>query len=385
MNYKNNVKALYAFSLLTSISLFSAIMVPFMTDWAGITFQQILFLQSWFMLSMFLLEVPTGVIADKFGRKTSLALGAGINAISAIVYGLTPNFYVFMLGEFLFALSITLVSGADKALIYDTLKKTKETKKSTKIFSNYAIYAALGYMIAGPVGSIIAKYYPLNYPMLLTAIPFGIACLIMFLVKEPKTKQKLDEAKQFRMAINGVKYLIKHSKLRSLAINNALFMLSVYYLFWIWQPTAKLAQIDIIYFGFIVTGMNLTGMLFMKKIDWFQKKIGSKKALLTLSIMPGFFFIIMAITKNPIIIVLSIFLIMGARQSRRPLMSSYMQKYIQSHNRATVNSAISMSATILIIISNLFMGVLIDYSLNITLIIIGTFSILFNIFSKPEA
>ena len=42
---------------------------PSFTEWGGITFTQIMFLQGWFMAMIFIFEIPTGSIADYFGRK----------------------------------------------------------------------------------------------------------------------------------------------------------------------------------------------------------------------------------------------------------------------------------------------------------------------------
>ena len=53
---------------------FESVLVLFFTEWGGITLQQALILQSWFMGWMFLLEIPTGTVADYFGRKISLVL-----------------------------------------------------------------------------------------------------------------------------------------------------------------------------------------------------------------------------------------------------------------------------------------------------------------------
>lgn len=81
------------------------------------------------------MEIPTGVIADRFGRKTSIILGSIVLSIAALIYGSIPNFYNFLLGEFLFAIGVALISGADKAILYDSLKENNQEHLSVKIFS----------------------------------------------------------------------------------------------------------------------------------------------------------------------------------------------------------------------------------------------------------
>ena len=145
--YESNMRKMYLVNFFNNLTLVSAVLIPFFTQWGKLSFQQILFLQSFFQLCVFLLEVPTGVIADKFGRKTSIALGLLIKTIATTCYSIIPNFYLFMLAEFLFALGVTLISGADQALIYDSLKKVKKESNATKVFSNYTVAGTIAVLI----------------------------------------------------------------------------------------------------------------------------------------------------------------------------------------------------------------------------------------------
>lgn len=84
MKSKNNtIWKYYLFSFLRDFAFFSAVLIPFFTKWGGISMTQVQLLQSWFMLWIFIMEVPTGAIADFFGRKHSLCLGTIIIASGA--------------------------------------------------------------------------------------------------------------------------------------------------------------------------------------------------------------------------------------------------------------------------------------------------------------
>lgn len=84
--YASNLPKLYAIRLLFWMHFFSAALVPFYTDWGGITLQQVFLLNAWFFLCNFLFEVPIGTVADFVGRKWSLALGSGV-AVAAPICG----------------------------------------------------------------------------------------------------------------------------------------------------------------------------------------------------------------------------------------------------------------------------------------------------------
>jgi len=80
----------------------------------------------------FLLEIPTGTVADFLGRKVSLILGCMIGAVGVLIYASYPRFLVFLLAEVILAVSYTLISGADEALVYDSLKEIGQTDISKK-------------------------------------------------------------------------------------------------------------------------------------------------------------------------------------------------------------------------------------------------------------
>ena len=73
------------------------VLVPFFLEWGKISFTQIMILQSFFVFSKFILEIPTGAIADYFGRKTSIIFSALVMSIAVFVYSSYPNFYIFLL------------------------------------------------------------------------------------------------------------------------------------------------------------------------------------------------------------------------------------------------------------------------------------------------
>ena len=152
----NNLNKLYIFGFLYSLSFFGAISIPFFLDWGKLNYFQVFLIQLWFSFWLFVLEVPTGVIADKIGRKMTLILSGLTASLGALLYGLYPNIYLFLLAELIFAIGMALRSGADKAILYDTLIEMKKSKEAKHFFSRYALSQNLGFIVALPIGSLIA-------------------------------------------------------------------------------------------------------------------------------------------------------------------------------------------------------------------------------------
>ena len=145
----------------------ASIGVPFFREWGRLSFTEILLIQAWFMVWNFLLDVPTGAIADHLGRRVSIASAGVLMAVGSWVYASVPRLPVFLLGEVLFAAALTLISGADEALVYDTLKSLKREGEATRIISALEGWKLAGILIGAPAGGLIAGGFGLRAPLFL--------------------------------------------------------------------------------------------------------------------------------------------------------------------------------------------------------------------------
>jgi MFS family permease len=195
---KDNIGRMYLFQFFFGLYFLGGVIVPFFTDWSGLSFREITLLQAWFVFWMFALEVPTGAVADYFGRKASIIVGCIAFIFGIIIYGITPNFGFFMAGEFLWALSRALVSGADGAIVYDTLLEGNRADDSKKVFGRFRSFFLVGMAVGSPIGSIIAHYIGLREVMLFMILPACCALLVALTFREPKrSHKKISDSKIF--------------------------------------------------------------------------------------------------------------------------------------------------------------------------------------------
>jgi len=71
--------------------------------------------------SVFLFEIPTGVLADSYSRRASVILGVFLIGFSFLINGFFPIFWVIMLAQVLWGLGFTFTSGAQQAWISDEI------------------------------------------------------------------------------------------------------------------------------------------------------------------------------------------------------------------------------------------------------------------------
>jgi len=376
-----NINKMNLIQLLINMQFLSAVTIPFFTVWGGLTFSETMLLQSLFIFSWAVFEVPTGAFADRFGRKKSIILGCFLVASAAFIYGSVPNIYVFMLGEALWALGLSFISGADEAIIYDTLKTLRRQNDSKSVFARYSMALSLAFIIASPIGSIIAVKFGLNYPMLFTGIPVAFAGFVAMTLKEPKRKISRTKKHYFAIVRESVSYLRNHPKLRPLVIDSILGGTILYYILWLYQLMLAKSGAEVFQYGWIASGMNLFSIILLSQIARLESFFGKKTLIRATVLIPGIAFIAAAFTKNMAFTIVLIFAIMGFRGLRTPLFSSYFNVHISSGKRATMLSSISMIGRILAAALNVIIGAMMDWSVQGTMIVIGASLIMLAVFS----
>jgi len=338
------------------------------------------------MLWIFLLEIPTGAVADFLGRKYSLAMAGLVTAIATLVYGSVPLFGVFLIAEFLYAMGAALSSGADDALLYDALKEEGRESESKKIFGRANTIHLAGIFLAAPIGSLMAQKFGVNSPMLFSAIPTFLCFLVALSIREPKVHDKTPERKRYLLiAKNGISFFVHHRVLRLLALDGVLVAAGAYFVIWFYQPILMKLGLPIFWFGFIQAALVGAEMLISANFTRLEKWAGGAKGFLKFgALVTGLSFFIVAIWPSFWTVGILLLFAGGFGLTRLDLMSAYMNKLIPSEQRATVLSSISMLRRIALVILNPIMGFIFDKSLMWAMILAGTIPLLVFFFSPIE-
>jgi len=363
----DNIRIMYFYQFLRGMMLISGVLVPFYLDWGQVSYLQIMVLQSIFVFSVFVLEVPTGAIADRFGRKTSLMLSSIVALCAVALYSAVPNFYFFVFAEFLWAGGVVLMSGADEALVYDSLRNRNE---AVKIFGRFRSVEILGIAVSGPIGSIIASAFGLRYAMMLTVIPMGLSFVFALMFKEPSI-QKTQE-NYFATMLDGLRYLKNHRLLRIFAADTVIFGALVFFIIWMYQPVLTEQGVPIAYFGFVHALIAGAQVIFMQSFEPLQKVFGKGIGLIRwCAIITGLTYIVLAFSTNAWLSVILCSVIAAFGMSRPVLFQGYINEHIESKNRATVISAISMLRSLLMGILYPIVGLIVEYSLFLAIMLVG--------------
>jgi MFS family permease len=358
-----------------------------MTIWGGLSFFQIMILQSYFTAMIVLLEIPSGAIADFLGRKTALVLSALVVACAAMTYSIIPNFFLFMLAETLWAFGAALSSGTNDAFVYFSLKSYNNEKNLSNVLGRSRTLNLVALTISAPIGSIIAHFISLQFAMTSLAFIYVGAFTVGLTFREPKvTANNYKQESYWKIIISGFKELRKNKILRILAIDWIPINVLIFFLFWTYQVYLDAIFIPQLWFGFILAAMNIVNAIFTSTIPFLLKKSKDKKRfLISINLINGIAFLVLGITTIIPLAIAIILTIIAFGYTRYLIFIDGINKQIESENRATVLSTINMFGSLLRALIYPFIGLLVEWNVYSVFIMSGFLIIILTIFNRSKS
>ncbi len=380
MQLKHNILKMYFLKGVLWFMVAMPIIVLFFQE-HGLSLTEIMILQSIYSISLALFEIPSGYIADIFGRKRSIVFGTTLSFIGYLFFSFYDGFYAFAIAQVLIGIAGSLISGSDSALIYDTLLQSNETHTYTKTEGkNYAI-GNFSEASAGVLGGLLAVgsiYWPIytQTGILFFSIPIALTLV------EPKIHIENKLTQSFSTILRVVKFaIIDHKKLRWLIIYSSAMGVATLSVAWFAQPFFKQAGVPLAYFGFLWAGLNISAGISSMNAHHFNKQIMISKSLIYLSL---FMFISLIcsgfkISFFGLIFIVIIYLLRGIIT---PILRNAINMNTSSNKRATILSIRSFIIRISFAGLAPILGFLADnYSLNISFYLLATIVGLFSFLS----
>ena len=339
------------------------IMIPFFKNWGGLNQFQIQILQSWFMLWIFILEIPTGLIGDKIGVKFSTLFGFALKALGIFVYVTIPNFYVFLLAEFIFAIGAAFVSGSQEAWIYELAKEHDVVDYYTDMQMLLKNSFLVGLVFTSLTASFVAQYLDLRFMFGTELINLLIALLFFAFIPKPQKDVQVELAPDY---ISMTKESIKVIKNNRLLIEDIVFLTVLtslgYFVIWLYQTMMLdigLAIKDFGIYRLIVLFSQITVGYILARI--LKNKRTTRKLDVFLAFLMGTSYIVAGILQNLTGLIVYLLIAGGLGLQIRTVYSKQLNEHIPSDKRATVLSLISMIRKIVLVVLNPIVGALVDY------------------------
>ncbi|KLO22414.1 MFS transporter [Marinitoga sp. 1197] len=369
--YNKNVIIYPIYRFFINFRIIGPILIPYLL-FKGLNYSQIMLLQSIYSVSIFLFEVPTGSLADKVSRKFSLFLSGIFAALGLTLYIIFNSFLIFVLAEILFGIGLTLSSGADSALLYESLIKLNRKKDFQVIEGKSNYYLFLGHAFGSILSSFLYSYNKF-LPFWLSTLSVLIGSIAaFFFIETDREKSKHNYTihifKSFKIAINTPRIVW--------ALLYASFYGFIYRVgFWLYQPYFSTINIDVKWYGVIFFGFNIIAAWASKYLSPKIKDTRPRKVLLSLIMLMTLSFILPVIFISKLAIAF-LALQQIVRSLYRPTMNFYINHQVEDKYRATVISMVSLAANLSFAILSPFIGMALDYKGTIfTYILVGIISL----------
>lgn len=168
----------------------------------------------------FLVTVPTGQLADRMGRRSTLVLGEVVTALGNLLCGLAATFDQFLLFRFLAGIGAAMVTTSGQVVLADI--STRANRGRTMAFYQGAFLFAVG---VGPLpGGLLAEWFGLRVPFYFFAALGVLAGAVAF-DKLPETRE-LREKRETTPVPRGAPRNLSYSGQLRMLLSNVGFMMA---------------------------------------------------------------------------------------------------------------------------------------------------------------
>lgn len=356
--------------------LYMPIIVKFYAE-NGLDLKELFVLQAVYSIAIVALEIPSGYLADVLGRKVTLVIGTIFGTLGFLTYSLTTGFWGFFAAEITLGIGTSLISGADSAMLFDTLLTSNKKQNYMKHEGRITSAGNFAEAVAGVLGGFLATITIRTPYFAQTAVAFiGIPAALMLI--EP-TRHKSMTILKFSDILNVIKYaLVDNKLLRRNILFSSVIGTSTLTMAWFVQPYFMLVDVPLSLYGILWTALNLTVAMVSMYAWRIERWLGEAKSVILIGIMISAGYLSVGLVKAywGISFFFIFYIIRGIAT---PVLKDYINKLTSSDIRATVLSVRSFVIRILFAMGGPFLGWYSDkFSIQQALLLAGGIFLLLN-------
>ncbi|WP_421383184.1 MFS transporter [Bacillus salacetis] len=350
---QNNIYLLYFYIFFAQLFFDRALWVIYLGD-KGLTFGEIGVLEALLHLAIVLFEVPTGMVADLYGRKVSLIIGNVFSLLYGIFMLISGTFSMFTLAFLSMGLLVTFHSGAEQAFAYDTLKNQNREKDYTRVIGSMTAISLLSLSLAKFLGGFMADI-SWEWVYGSTIFTHVLAIIPLLFMKEP-VREKPEEVAgrwyhqwvhQFKLGINvWRRNSVIHQPVVLFILASAVMVIIVFY----GQEYFIQLGFSPVVVGAVFTIEGLLGVA-MAKIAYRVERRFKFFNILYYGLGLFLLFFVLFIFASDWAILLSFLFLAQLLSLFEPIFSSFIQQFLKSNIRSTFLSLIGLLESFVIMIS----------------------------------
>lgn len=331
-------RAFLRYQAAANVVFFQPIFVVYYLDVVALDLATVLGLQSWNVALRALLEVPSGVLADRWQRRGCLALSALAVAGGAALLVAAPSFMAAILAETAFGCAHALRSGADSALLHDGMTAAGAPERYPAAESRARAIGAAASGATALAGGLLAEV-GLVWPYVATAVAALFGSAFALALPEPPHEKgagpgRMRPALRFAMRSAAVRWTMGLAMLTVVASH-------VYFYFQ--QPYLRAIGVPLWLFGVIFASTKAVTAFVALSAHRADACLGARGTAATMTAIPALGIGGMAAITSPAgaALILTRGLLDGLWE---PLVNVYQNRLVPTHLRATLLSLQNLAA-----------------------------------------
>lgn len=367
-NLPTNALQLYLIKIAKWFNLIMPIVVLFYQE-NGLSMSQIFILKSIYSVAMVATELPSGYLADVWGCRKTILFGAILGTLGILIYSFSSDFYSFMFAEIVLGIGFSFISGADSAMLYDSLKAENREDEYIKHEGRITSGGNFAEALAGVAGGLLASI-SLRTPYYFQIVVAAIAIPAAYFLKEPQHALERTHLKMMEI-ISIVKLTYRQPEMRSAIMISSFTGAATLTYAWFVQPYFQKAGVPVSVFGILWTLLNLSAGIFSMFSYRIERFLGKRNSLLfiVIFISLGFILTSLEISLVGITILFGFYMVRGLAT---PVLKDYINQYTDSKVRATILSVRNLEIRIIFAAIGPVLGYLTDtFSLQTALMVTG--------------
>lgn len=366
---QRNIGLLIAMKALRGLMLFMPTVVLFFQE-NGLSMTEVFLLQTFFSVAIVTIEIPSGYFADRYGRKLSIVIGSFLTCLSFGIYAISYDFWSILLAEIVLGVGFAFTSGADSALLYDSLAQTG----NKSLYRRKESHMQVTYTLAEAIGSIIGGYLALvslRTPLIAQALVTIFAVPLALMLREAKRSSDSVEHVLWTMRATVLEALYHNVFIRRLIIFQAVITTAGLIIVWFRQSYFEALNLPLEIYGYVWAALMIAVSVGSAASDTVAQFIGTWKSYVAVIALGIFAFLLLAIPSLPVI-----FAALGAlalmRGLANPIITTEIQHAAPTQLRATMLSINNFTGRALFAAVGPLAGWLSDaYSLEIAVMATG--------------
>jgi MFS family permease len=353
---RRNSSGYMLYSAFISIDLWMPIWVLLLLS-RGISFAEIAVVDGFHRLATILLEVPTGVVADRYGHRLSLTLGSFSFAAALAVFVVAHDFKTLLVSWLLWSLAAALRSGADEAFLYESLRAGSLEREYRKHYSRAQTVALLSTAVGSLAAGFLYAKSPAS-PIALNTVFAGAASIALFITYQPPISQV-----QAGWSLGTAWRRVCHELTRPAVFPTVVVGAILLATFWagtlFYQPYLVNTGVSVHTVGVIYVSFQIAGAIGAWLSTRLATRWGDGRVLGTCIIALWLAELPMAFLVNRWA-VLGLMIIWAAYAVSQPIYSHILQRLVGPENRATLGSVRSFIGSLGLIVIRVISGTIAD-------------------------